>query len=178
MPDRLERCGVIHKEYVLQMARYNAWQNRQLRDVFKTMTQEELVADRGAFFGTLFGTMNHLLWGDTMWMSRWCNDVEKPIISGAQSMQHTPTFGVWDAERFRMDGRIRIWAETLSNMDLCGTVSWYSGATNQHLTRPLSLCVAHMFNHQTHHRGQLSQMLHATGLTPPVSDLIFMPEDA
>lgn len=169
---------MIQKEYVLQMARYNAWQNSQLRDVLKHMSPADLVLDRGAFFGSIFGTMNHLLWGDTMWMSRWCSDVAKPAVSGAQSAQATPSFDVWDAQRFSLDGRIRIWAQTLCNMDLCGQVSWYSGATNQHMSMPMTLCVAHMFNHQTHHRGQISQMMSAAGLTPPVSDIIFMPQDA
>jgi uncharacterized damage-inducible protein DinB len=168
---------VIQKEYVVQLARYNAWQNNQLREVLKEMPFAELTADRGAFFGSMFGTMNHILWGDTIWMSRWCSDVDAPKVAGPESGRATPTFGVWDAERFRLDGRIRIWAETLSNMELCDTVSWYSGATKQNLTRPLSLCVAHMFNHQTHHRGQISQMLKAMGATPPVSDLVFMPEE-
>lgn len=160
------------------MARYNAWQNDQLRDIFKTMDQAVLEKDRGAFFGSIFGTMNHLLWGDMIWMSRWCSDVAAPNVPGSESASHTPTFGVWDAERFRLDGRIRIWAQTLSNIDLCGDVSWFSGAVKQHVTQPMAVCVVHMFNHQTHHRGQISQMLNALGIAPPVSDLVFMPKDA
>ncbi|WP_299030555.1 DinB family protein [uncultured Sulfitobacter sp.] len=169
---------MIQKDYVVQMARYNAWQNNQLRDVLKHLDQAELELDRGAFFGSIFGTLNHILWGDTIWMSRLCSDVAAPKLSGDQSTDCTPTYGVWDAERFRLDGRILIWAQTLSNMDLQGEESWFSGATNQHLTRPRSVCIAHMFNHQTHHRGQISQMLKVIGVTTPVSDLIFMPEDA
>lgn len=169
---------MIQKEYVVQMARYNAWQNNKLRDVFKVIPQAELTKYRGAFFGSLFGTMNHILWGDTIWMSRWCSDVPEPSVAGPESARITPNYGVWDAERFRLDGRIRIWAETLSNMDLQGDVSWFSDATNQNLTRPMGACVSHMFNHQTHHRGQISQMLKAMGATPPVSDLVFMPKDA
>jgi uncharacterized damage-inducible protein DinB len=52
---------VIQKEYVVQLARYNAWQNNQLREVLKEMPFAELTADRGAFFGSMFGTMNHIL---------------------------------------------------------------------------------------------------------------------
>jgi uncharacterized damage-inducible protein DinB len=169
---------MIQKEYVQQMARYNAWQNSQLRGTFKQMSKDELTRDRGAFFGSIFGTMNHLLWGDMVWMSRFCDDVPAPSVSAKQSVDLTPSFGVWDAERFRLDGRIRIWSQTLSNMDLCVEEHWFSGTTNQHMTRSRGLCVAHMFNHQTHHRGQISQMLNQAGYTPPVSDIIFMPEDA
>ena len=169
---------MIQKDYVLQMARYNAWQNSQLRDVFKQMDESELTRDRGAFFGSIFGTMNHLLWGDMIWMSRFCDDVPAPSVSGPQSVSLTPSYGVWDAERFRLDGRIRIWAQTLSNMDLCVEEHWFSGTTNQQMKCSRGLCVAHMFNHQAHHRGQISQMLKHAGYTPPVSDIIFMPEDA
>jgi uncharacterized damage-inducible protein DinB len=169
---------VIQKDYVVQMARYNAWQNKQLRETFKAMDEAELTKERGAFFGSLFGTMNHILWGDAMWMSRFCEDVAAPCGGGAQSVTYTANFGVWDAERFRLDGRIRIWAETLLNIDLHKTESWFSGTTNRMMERPLTECIAHMFNHQTHHRGQLSQMLKQAGYTPPVSDLIFMSEDA
>lgn len=168
---------MIDKEYVLLMARYNTWQNKQLRSAVKAMSAADLEAERGAFFGSIFGTLNHILWGDTMWMSRWCSDVTKPETGISESPRYTPTAGVWDAERFRMDGRIRIWAQTLSNMDLRDHVTWYSGAIDQQVTQPLSVCVAHMFNHQTHHRGQVSQMLSQAGCTPPVSDLVFMPED-
>lgn len=169
---------MIQKEYVLLMARYNAWQNKQLRSVFKMMDEAELTFERGAFFGSIFGTMNHILWGDTLWMSRFCSDAPAPVVAGAESATCTPTYGAWDAERFRLDGRIRIWAQTLSNMDLCGEESWFSGAINQQVTQPKAVCITHMFNHQTHHRGQISQMLMAAGFTPPVSDIIFMPEDA
>jgi uncharacterized damage-inducible protein DinB len=168
---------VIEKEYVLQMARYNAWQNSQLRDIVRKMDEVELMAERGAFFGSLFATLNHILWGDTLWMSRWCSDVPSPI-GGPDHTNFCATAGDWDAARFRMDGRIRIWAQTLSNIDLCGTEEWYSAAVGKTMRQPRSLCVMHMFNHQTHHRGQVSQMLSELGRTPPVSDLIFMPEDA
>ncbi|WP_298863687.1 DinB family protein [uncultured Sulfitobacter sp.] len=159
------------------MARYNSWQNSQLRGIVRSMDQVELTKDRGAFFGSIFATLNHILWGDTLWMSRWCSDVPAPI-EGVVHTELTPTIGAWDAERFRMDGRIRIWAETLSNVDLLGTEEWYSKASGQNMHKSKAICIASLFNHQTHHRGQVSQMLSQMGITPPVSDLIFMPEDA
>ena len=168
---------MIQKEYVVQAARYNAWQNNQLRGVIQNMDEADVKADRGAFFGSIFATLNHILWGDTLWMSRWCSDVCPPD-AGAEHTSFTSAIEVWDKERFRMDGRIRIWAETLSNMDLRGDLEWYSQSTGVTFTQPLALCVTHMFNHQTHHRGQISQMLSAAGISPPVSDLVYMPEDA
>jgi len=168
---------VIEKGYVVAMARYNAWQNSQLSEIVEGMEENALTQDRGAFFGSIFGTMNHLLWGDTLWMSRWCPDVSAPEGGIAQSTTLTLTLGAWSAERFRMDGRIRIWSKTLDNIDLRGDLTWYSGAQGRTVTRPMSLCVAHMFNHQTHHRGQIHAMVSQAGATPPVSDLFAMPED-
>ncbi|MEH6646278.1 DinB family protein [Sulfitobacter sp.] len=168
---------MIEKDYVLQMARYNALQNNQLRGVVQQIDEADVQADRGAFFGSIFATLNHILWGDTLWMSRWCSDVCPPA-AGAEHTSFTLTTGVWESERFRMDDRIRNWAQTLSNMDLRSDLEWHSQAAGMTFTQPLALCVAHMFNHQTHHRGQISQMLSAAGMTPPVSDLVYLPEDA
>lgn len=168
---------MIQKEYVLYMARYNAWQNNQLRDIVQQMSEADLKADRVAFFGSIFATLNHILWGDTLWMSRWCADVPAPSKGSTEHTTFTPTIGAWEGERFRLDGRIRIWAQTLSNLDLQGELEWTSGILGGPVVQPLGLCVTHMFNHQTHHRGQISQMLNEAGIAPPVSDLVFMPED-
>ena len=168
---------MIDKDYVVEMSRYNAWQNNQIRQVVKALDEDTLRQDRGAFFGSLFATLNHILFGDTVWMSRWCSDVPAPAAD-VDHMNFCATPGDWDAARFRMDGRIRIWAQTLSNIDLVGTEEWVSGAAGRTLRMSKTQCIVQLFNHQTHHRGQVSQMLSQLGATPPVSDLVFMPEDA
>ena len=169
---------MIQKEYVMQMARYNAWQNNQLMPLVHQMSEADLLADRGAFFGSLFSTLNHILWGDTLWMSRWCSDVLLPSVPSSQHATFTPNIDAWGAERIRLDGRIRNWAGTVSDVELCDDLEWTSQMLGKTITQPLGLCVVHMFNHQTHHRGQISQMFSAAGLEPPVSDLVFMPDDA
>lgn len=168
---------MITAEYVLTMARYNAWQNKQISPVVQAMDEDSLTQDRGAFFGSIFATLNHLLWADQIWMSRFCTDVSAPNVSGTESTEFCPTIGDWAAERFRLDGRIRIWAQTLKNVDLCGDLTWHSGVLGRSTSTALSVCVTHMFNHQTHHRGQVHTMLTAAGVEAPVSDLIFLPED-
>jgi uncharacterized damage-inducible protein DinB len=168
---------VIEPGYVRTMARYNAWQNRQVTQALADLPDADLRADRGAFFGSIMATLNHILWGDTVWMSRFDRSVAAPAVSGTQSVQFTPTFAVWSAERFRMDGAIRIWADTVRAVDLRAELTWYSGVLARDTQRPLTQCIAHMFNHQTHHRGQVHAMMTAAGLNAPVSDLIFMPED-
>ncbi|MEP4196070.1 MAG: DinB family protein [Aliishimia sp.] len=167
---------MITAEYVRTMARYNAWQNKQLSGIVDVMSEGELREDRGAFFGSIFGTLNHLLWGDTLWMSRFDPSVQVPKQTITQTTDLMPTIAVWGAERFRMDGKIRHWAESLRNLDLNGDLSWNSGATGKHETQPVTLCIVHFLNHQTHHRGQVHAMLTAAGKKAPVSDLVFMPE--
>lgn len=76
-----------------------------------------------------------------------------------------------------MDGAIRMWADTLRTLDLKGQLKWYSGVMKQEMEKPLDLCVVQLFNHQTHHRGQVHAMMTAAGLKAPVSDVPFMPED-
>ena len=159
------------------MARYNAWQNRQLTEMLTGVDDDVLRADRGAIFGSIMGTLNHLLWADTIWMSRFHDRVPAPAVPGSDHLAFTPTFAVWSAERFRLDGAIRMWADTLRSLDLKRRLSWHSGTMNRDFRQPLELCVTHMFNHQVHHRGQVHAMMTAAGLKAPVSDMIFMPED-
>ncbi len=166
---------MIEAGYVRTMARYNAWQNRQLTEALTEVPEDVLREDRGAFFGSIMATLNHILWGDTIWMSRFDPSVAAP--TNRDHLNFTPTFAVWSAERFRMDGAIRMWADTLRTLDLKGPLTWYSGMAKREMHAPLELCVAHLFNHQTHHRGQVHAMMTAAGLEAPVSDLIFLPEE-
>ena len=167
---------MIDASFTVQMARYNAWQNRQLKAIFKERGEAWLRETGQGFFGSIFATANHLLWADTIWMARF---TQSPAPKGgiAESTAFTDTLPDWDIARFRMDARILDWAENLRSTELFGDLTWYSGAQGREVSRPRALCVAHMFNHQTHHRGQIHAMLTAAGATAPVSDLAFMPED-
>jgi uncharacterized damage-inducible protein DinB len=167
---------MIGSDFCRMMARYNSWQNRQLFDLLRYLPPRELARDRNAYFGSIIGTLSHLLWGDQMWMSRF-DGGSTPGGSIADSTSLVPTLGAWEAERFRMDGRIRIWATSLDNLDLLGNLTWYSGAMGREVVKPMAQCVMHMFNHQTHHRGQVHAMMTAAGISAPVSDLVFMPEE-
>nr|WP_135503900.1 DinB family protein [Roseovarius aestuariivivens] len=167
---------MITPEYCRTMARYSAWQNRQYFDLLEAMSRAELTQDRGAFFGSILGTLNHLLWADRIWMSRFDPSVEPPAGGIKESPSCTPTLGAWSAERFHMDGKISHWAESLRALDLTGDVTFTSSVLGRTVSRPLGPCIAHMFNHQTHHRGQIHAMMTAAGLTAPVSDLFLLPE--
>lgn len=167
---------MITPAYALTMARYNAWQNRQMAAAMDRLDEAALRQDRGAFFGGIMATANHILWADRMWMARLQG--QPPPEGGIEaSTAITPTRAVWSAERFRMDGRILLWAEAVTALDLTGDLTWHSMVAGRQVTRPKAELITHMFNHQTHHRGQIHAMLTAAGVSAPVSDLFFMPQE-
>lgn len=166
---------IVTPDYCRMMARYNAWQNAGLRRMLPEMADAELRRDRGAHFGSILATVNHILWADQVWLARLTGG-EGPGGGIAGSVELTPTVAVWGAERFRTDGAITRWAERLDAVELTGDLVWQSGLTGREMRRPVATCVVHMFNHQTHHRGQVHAMLTAAGMSPPPTDLILMPE--
>lgn len=166
---------MITRDYCLTMSQYNAWQNKQLMDILNAADDTVLHKDHGAFFGSIFATLNHLLWGDQFWMSRF-GQGQAPAVGGKDSTTYQPTYAAWSAERLRLDARITHWAEKLSNPELQGDLTWFSGLMGQDVTKSLGTCIVGFFNHQTHHRGQIHAMLTASGLDAPVTDLIFMPD--
>ncbi|MEP2890896.1 DinB family protein [Tateyamaria sp.] len=168
---------MIEAGYVRLMTRYNAWQNRQLKEMLGGMDDAALRVDRGAFFGSIMGTLNHILWADMLWMNRFDPRIPAPD-QGSDHLSVTPTFAVWGAERFRLDGAFRMWADTLRSIDLKEQIAWYSVTAKSAMQASKEMCVIHLLNHQTHHRGQVHAMMTAAGLKAPVTDLVFLPEDA
>ena len=168
---------MITPAYVMTMARYNVWQNNALIGIVDAMMQSELDMDRRAFFGSLQRTLSHLLWGDTLWMSRFDGKAGVPQGSIQKHADLWPTKQAWAAERRVCDARIRRWADGLDQTALNGDLTWRYSDTGQEATRPFAFCVTHFFNHQTHHRGQIHAMLTAAGQNAPVSDLSYLPED-
>jgi uncharacterized damage-inducible protein DinB len=155
------------------MARYNQWQNGNLYAAAESLPDEARRVDRGAFFKSIHGTLSHLLWADSIWMSRIAGD-PSPGVALADSASFCLDWHEMRLKRATMDERLILWAESLDAAALAGDLSWYSNATKTQLERPLALIVAHMFNHQTHHRGQAHAMLTAAGAHPTDTDLIFM----
>ena len=166
---------MITAEYCRTMARYNHWQNNGLRDIVKVIDDVDMTADRGAFFGSILGTLNHLLWGDTLWISR-LDGGAAPDVRMSDSAKMTPNKVDWARQRFLIDGRIGEWARSVNTVDLVGDLKFHSAAMDADFQWPIAICVMQMFNHQTHHRGQVHAMLTSIGHVPPVTDLPFMPE--
>lgn len=166
---------MITVEYCQTMARYNAWQNKSLSRCFKALGMDKLHQDRGAFFGTLWRTGNHLLWGDQLWTSRF-DGGQAPDCGMKGSTEMHDDLQLFLDDRLRTDQRIERWTGKLSQIDLVGPLSWQSSTTKKIMTRPKALCVMQLFNHQTHHRGQIHAMLTAAGQKPDATDLQLMPE--
>ncbi len=164
---------MITPEYIQTMARYNAWQNRSLYGAADTLDNAARKLDRGAFFGSIHNTLSHILWGDTLWMSRfdgWAPP-DAPIGDSGGSITD---WGALKQARLAADARIIDWGERVRTADFAGEQCWYSATAEREVCRPRALLITHFFNHQTHHRGQVHAMLTAAGATPDDTDLPFM----
>ena len=164
---------MITVAYLRTMADYNRWQNENLYGAADGLTDAQRKEQRGAFFGSIHATLNHLLWGDQIWMSRFAG-TPKPKAAGIP--ESVAMYESWDdlkRERRAFDRVIVDWAGRLDPAWLEGDLTWFSGASGREVTRPKSLLVTHMFNHQTHHRGQVHCLLTQFGAKPGVTDLPF-----
>jgi len=157
------------------MAQYNRWQNRVAVEAAGGIAAAERTRGQGAFWGSIQGTLVHLLWADHMWMSR-LDGWEPPKVKLADSAHFVADWAELRSKRQITDARISRWAQGLTPEALEGDLSWYSGAAGRDMTMPRALCVAQMFNHQTHHRGQVHAMLTACGAKTAPSDLLMLPE--
>jgi len=165
---------MITAEYIRTMAEYSVWQNNSVFGAADSLDDDERREDRGAFFGSIHGTLNQLLWGDQIWMSRFAGTPEpkSPTIPG--SVDQIADWGELKRERRAFDGLIVNWAGEVEQNWLHGTLTWFSVAANREISAPLGLLVTHMFNHQTHHRGQANAMLTAAGAKPDDTDLMLL----
>ena len=165
---------MIDPGYVQRMARYNRWQNENLYGVADSLADAERRRERGAFFGSIHATLNHLLWADQIWMSRLAGS-PRPEGGIPESVSRHAQWSDLKRERGAFDEIIIEWADHLDPAWLAGDLTWFSVAAKTELSNPRWLLVTHMFNHQTHHRGQTHCMLTQAGGKPKDTDLPLMP---
>ena len=163
---------MITPEYCQVMARYNRWMNERLYAVAGQIPDEERKGDRGAFFRSRHGTLNHLLWGDRMWLGRF---IDEPCTAPAFGADMYDDFAELAREREVTDRAILNWAGNTTTSWLAGTLRYTSKVDGR--TRELSraLCAVHLFNHGIHHRGQLTTLLKQSGHDPGPTDLPWLP---
>jgi len=169
---------VISVEYVRTMAAYNGWQNESLYHAANGLSDAARRRDRGAFFGSIHATLNHLLWADTIWMSRFAGWSKPRAESIQDSVNEREKWDDLMAARVGVDQRIVAWAGQLTPADTEGHLTWYSGAVDREITKPRWLLYTHFFNHQTHHRGQVHALVTAEGIRLDDTDLPLMPMEA
>ncbi len=153
------------------MAQYNEWMNSRLYALCATLRDEDLREDRGAFFKSIYATLNHIAYGDLAFLAR---------FTGSPSTVPNPgedlfgTFGLLRREREALDQRILVWSESLSPQWLAEPLTYTSKIDGQTRTVPKWVLVTHMFNHQTHHRGQVTTLLSQLGHDIGSTDIPFM----
>jgi len=164
---------MITPAYARTMAAYNAEMNRRLYAAASRLTDEARRQQRGAFWGSIHGTLNHLLWGDRIWMSLFAG-WPKPEFGLKQSAGMIEDFAELRATREATDADLSAWAEQLDDAWLGADQTWFSGSAQRTLSKPRTLLVVHLFNHQTHHRGQAHAMLTAAGEQTGDTDLFLV----
>lgn len=164
---------MISSSYARTMASYNRWMNDRLYDCCSKLSDEERKRDAGAFFKSIHGTLNHLLLGDRIWLGRF---TDKPFVVSSLDRELYSDFAQLRSERKATDAAISDWIDSLSEADLAGELSYMSMVNPKPRRCPLWVAVTHFFNHQTHHRGQLTTLLVQRGIDPGVTDLIWLPE--
>jgi uncharacterized damage-inducible protein DinB len=149
-------------------AGYNGWCNARLYEAVAQLSDAEYRADRGAFFRSLHGTLNHLLVGDRIWMHRFTGEGELP--KSLDAILHDD-FADLRTARAAEDARISRYVADLTETDLAGTIRYRTFTRPATIEQPLAPALDHFFNHQTHHRGQAHALLSATvgNAAPPLS---------
>lgn len=157
------------KKYFVTLAHYNAWANARLYTVCANLSQADLKADRQAFFGSIHGTLNHLLVCDRTWMGRLTGkDAGIPTLDTILC----ENFAELRAAREAEDKRIREFVRALPEDSLNGILV-YRSMDGTPCETPTHLVLAHMFNHATHHRGQTHGLLSQVPADPPPLDLLY-----
>jgi len=151
------------------LAAYNEWANQRLYDAAAVLPDEDYRADRGAFFGSLHGTLNHILVGDRIWMHRFTGTGDAP--QRLDAILHDD-FRELRVARRAEDARIVAYIAGLGEADLDGLVRYRTLRDPTQIEQPLVPLLLHFFNHQTHHRGQAHAILTRIKGDAPSFDLL------
>ncbi|MDA8257071.1 MAG: DinB family protein [Betaproteobacteria bacterium] len=167
------------------LATYNRWMNEKVYAAASQLSHEKLVRDRGAFFGSILGTLNHLVVGDTLWLQRFARhprhwpqlapvlQLPAPATLDATVFERLPDLA---RRRAELDAWIVDWVPGISDEDLDGPLR-YANSKGQPQSRNFHGLLTHFFNHQTHHRGQVTTLLTQAGVDVGVTDLILLVPD-
>ena len=156
------------------LAGYNAWANERVYSAAETLSDGDFRADRGAFFKSVHGTLNHLLVADRIWMRRFTGEGDAPNRLDAILFERLDELR---AARRAEDERILRYVEGLTDAALAGRIRYRNISNSAEFEQPLAPALLHLFNHQTHHRGQVHGLLTAlTGEAPSLDLILFQRE--
>jgi uncharacterized damage-inducible protein DinB len=158
------------KRHFEMMASYNRWANRTIYGAVAGLSEDEFNRDTGAFFRSAMGTLNHILVGDRIWLKRFTGEGEAP------STLDTILFPAFEALRLAReaeDDRILAWVKSLNDKALAGRFTYMTATDMRTISQRLAPALAHFFNHQTHHRGQVHMILTTLGKPSLQLDLIY-----
>lgn len=172
------------REDIVLLASYNASMNDTLYAAAATLPKDVLSADRGAFFGSILGTLNHIVAGDTIWLRRFMGHPSDfaslkamagiPAPAGLAHF-YSDELASLRAHRVRLDAIIKALAGELSDGDLTQSLPYRNARGD--CRKNFGALLLHFFNHQTHHRGQASTLLLQSGVDIGVTDLLeWIPE--
>ena len=170
------------------LAQYNRWMNDRLYTVSAELPDDDRRRDLGAFFRSVHGTLEHLLVADRLWLGRFARGgpgaaalADAALLENHDLAPHSthapalwPDFATLRGARSATDTSIVAWAERLTSQDLDAPFA-YRMMNGEHRRHPAGEAVLHFFNHQTHHRGQVTDLLMRLGKDPGVTDLLVMP---
>ncbi|SFU88195.1 Uncharacterized damage-inducible protein DinB (forms a four-helix bundle) [Polaromonas sp. YR568] len=167
------------------LARYNRWINGKLYEACDELTDEARKQDRGAFFGSIHRTFNHLVVADQVWLKRFAKcgaDNGTPFTSLTAEVLDLPEpykldmvlFDDWEAlkaKRVQLDVAIEQWAAGMTDA-YPQLIMRYGNSKGVQREHAAWMAITHFFNHQTHHRGQVTTLITQAGGTVGVTDLI------
>lgn len=158
------------RDHLCRMALYNRWANRRLYAACGKLTEERYYQPSGMSFGSIHGTLNHLIVGDRLWLAR----IEaKPAPALKLDDQPFADLKALKAARDHDDDYMIELTNSYNDADLATVLSYRTVTQPADVSTPLHLCWLHVFNHQTHHRGQIHDQLSQTDVPPPPLDLIY-----
>lgn len=166
---------MVSADYCRLMARYNTWQNASLVTAADGLTNEDRWKDRGAFFQSIAATLNHLYRADALMLQRLMGN-ERPQETVRHSLTSPSDWDEFKTLRSQRNQEVETWAAGLLDADLEGMAVWYLADGSTRIEKPKALCAIEIFNHQTHHRGQVHAMLTAAGAKPEPTDLSMLPQ--
>lgn len=169
-----------HQDQIRGFAKYNFEFNKRLFEKVAELSDDDRKKNMGAFFGSIHSTLNHILLADRIWLGRFAQAMPSlrslhgaALVYEFSSLRQElcSVFADLQTQRTATDNVIVDWAEELTDELLAGPMSYcnFQGKAREHL---VWVAAAHMFNHQTHHRGQITTLLHQLGLDPGVTDYI------